>query len=457
MNLSENLKKIRKEHNLSQEQLAEKLGVSRQSVSKWESSQAYPEMDKMVQLCKIFNLNIDDLLNQDIKEINRNKQAKNNINKFIEDFLDFITTTIDMFGSFNFKTKIKCIFEQFIIVGILSLIYIIFGNLGHNIIHSLFSFVPNTVYYSIYHILEAVYLTICIIFTIVLLLHIFKTRYLDYYLNAKTEKSFKEEQIIENETPIITPKKELSTKPKEKIIIRNPNHSEYKFIISLLKCLLFIIKTIVAFIALAFCITLIVLAICFVILFLFIKTGGLFIGALITLISLITINIIILIMIYNFIIGQKAPKNILALIFICSLITMGGGIGLISINITDFKIINSVDNSNFINREKNLPMNNKIFFVDYNNKIEYIESTNQDIKIVYTSSIYYNLEIKQVDDGYYFYLSDNDSKQFELNKNIIQDINNKQIINYSNYKIYIYTTKENIKTLKTNLNKYYQS
>ena len=350
MNLSENLKKIRKEHNLSQEQLAEKLGVSRQSVSKWESSQAYPEMDKMVQLCKIFNLNIDDLLNQDIKEINRNKQAKNNINKFIEDFLDFITTTIDMFGSFNFKTKIKCIFEQFIIVGILSLIYIIFGNLGHNIIHSLFSFVPNTVYYSIYHILEAVYLTICIIFTIILLLHIFKTRYLDYYLNAKTEKSFKEEQIIENETPIITPKKELSTKPKEKIIIRNPNHSEYKFIISLLKCLLFIIKTIVAFIALAFCITLIVLAICFVILFLFIKTGGLFIGALITLISLITINIIILIMIYNFIIGQKATKNILALIFICSLITMGGGIGLISINITDFKIINSVDNSNFINR-----------------------------------------------------------------------------------------------------------
>ena len=56
MNLSENLKKIRKQHNLSQEQLAEKLGVSRQSVSKWESNQAYPEMDKMLQICQIFNL-----------------------------------------------------------------------------------------------------------------------------------------------------------------------------------------------------------------------------------------------------------------------------------------------------------------------------------------------------------------------------------------------------------------
>ena len=40
MNLSDNLKRIRKENNLSQEQLADKLGVSRQAVSKWESNQA---------------------------------------------------------------------------------------------------------------------------------------------------------------------------------------------------------------------------------------------------------------------------------------------------------------------------------------------------------------------------------------------------------------------------------
>ncbi len=40
MNLADNLKRIRKENNLSQEQLAEKLGVSRQAVSKWESGQS---------------------------------------------------------------------------------------------------------------------------------------------------------------------------------------------------------------------------------------------------------------------------------------------------------------------------------------------------------------------------------------------------------------------------------
>ena len=59
MSLGDNLKKLRRDTNMSQEQLAEKLNVSRQSVSKWESDIAYPEMDKMLQLCKIFNINID--------------------------------------------------------------------------------------------------------------------------------------------------------------------------------------------------------------------------------------------------------------------------------------------------------------------------------------------------------------------------------------------------------------
>ena len=58
---SENLKKIRKDNNLSQEQLADEIGVSRQAISKWESAVAYPEMDKIIILSEKFNLNIDDL------------------------------------------------------------------------------------------------------------------------------------------------------------------------------------------------------------------------------------------------------------------------------------------------------------------------------------------------------------------------------------------------------------
>ena len=107
--LSENLKRIRKDNNLSQEQLAEKLGVSRQSVSKWENGEAYPEMDKVLQLCKMFNLNIDELLNQDIKEVNENKQRKIYVDKYVGDFLDYITKVINLFSSMKFRDIVKCL------------------------------------------------------------------------------------------------------------------------------------------------------------------------------------------------------------------------------------------------------------------------------------------------------------------------------------------------------------
>ena len=104
---SENLKRIRKEHNLSQEQLAEELGVSRQAISKWESSTAYPEMDKIIALCDKFDLNIDDLLHRDIKEIKREEESKRTLNKTIDDFLKFITDTINLFSNMNLKVKLN--------------------------------------------------------------------------------------------------------------------------------------------------------------------------------------------------------------------------------------------------------------------------------------------------------------------------------------------------------------
>ena len=112
MKLSDNIKFIRKENNLSQEQLAEQLGVSRQAVSKWESGQSYPEMDKVLLICKLYNYNIDELMNENVKEVSETNQSKININKYIDDFFEFITKTIDMISSMKFKQKIKCFMEQ---------------------------------------------------------------------------------------------------------------------------------------------------------------------------------------------------------------------------------------------------------------------------------------------------------------------------------------------------------
>ncbi len=69
MKFGENLKLIRKNKNMSQDELAEKVNVTRQSVSKWENGEAYPEMNNILELCKIFNCKINDLVHTDMSDI----------------------------------------------------------------------------------------------------------------------------------------------------------------------------------------------------------------------------------------------------------------------------------------------------------------------------------------------------------------------------------------------------
>lgn len=62
MTLGERIQSYRKRAGLSQEALAERLGVSRQAVSKWEVDAAQPELDKVVALAKLFGITTDQLL-----------------------------------------------------------------------------------------------------------------------------------------------------------------------------------------------------------------------------------------------------------------------------------------------------------------------------------------------------------------------------------------------------------
>lgn len=62
MNLGEKILKLRKANGFSQDDLAERLNVTRQSVSKWESEQATPELDKVVRLAEVFDVDTDYLL-----------------------------------------------------------------------------------------------------------------------------------------------------------------------------------------------------------------------------------------------------------------------------------------------------------------------------------------------------------------------------------------------------------
>ena len=62
MTIGEKITHLRNAKGMSQETLADKLSVSRQSVSKWEMDQAQPQIDKILLLCEIFNISTDELL-----------------------------------------------------------------------------------------------------------------------------------------------------------------------------------------------------------------------------------------------------------------------------------------------------------------------------------------------------------------------------------------------------------
>lgn len=87
MNLGNNLFQARKKVGLSQETVAEKLGVSRQTVSKWETDETVPDIYQAKNLAKLYNLTLDELIEFDIdvkeieeviKNTNEEKEAKIN-------------------------------------------------------------------------------------------------------------------------------------------------------------------------------------------------------------------------------------------------------------------------------------------------------------------------------------------------------------------------------------------
>ena len=77
MKIGEKIYSLRKKHNLSQEELANELNVSRQTVSKWEVGESCPDFDKIVPLCELFGISTEELLrDKKIEEKTEEKQEK---------------------------------------------------------------------------------------------------------------------------------------------------------------------------------------------------------------------------------------------------------------------------------------------------------------------------------------------------------------------------------------------
>lgn len=128
MDFGKKLQELRKKNNYSQEELAELIGVARQTISKWELGETSPDLKQATILSKTLNVSIEELINNKVKENHTNKERKSLVNiigLFFIDFTAFIFFIIILLLIISlFLFSISCV-----IVGVCILLKINFANI----------------------------------------------------------------------------------------------------------------------------------------------------------------------------------------------------------------------------------------------------------------------------------------------------------------------------------------
>ena len=104
MNVGARIKKHREKQNISQEELALKVFVSRQTISNWETNKSYPDIKSLTMLSNIFHVTLDDFIKGDIEEMKR-IVSKEKIEKFnIMSYIFLVEMLIVMFSAYPLFT-----------------------------------------------------------------------------------------------------------------------------------------------------------------------------------------------------------------------------------------------------------------------------------------------------------------------------------------------------------------
>lgn len=111
MTFGEKITILRKENNLTQEQFAEMLNVSRQSVSKWELGLSFPDTEKLIRISKVFSCSLDYLLKDEIesKDVNQLRESDNTRRNY---YLGALYTYLSFAPLFGFLVGIYGIYHQ---------------------------------------------------------------------------------------------------------------------------------------------------------------------------------------------------------------------------------------------------------------------------------------------------------------------------------------------------------
>ena len=125
MTIAEKIKKLRKDNNMTQEDLAEKLNVSRQTISKWETDVVIPDADNIVSICKLFNITTDELLDYKVESVQKKRQFIIDMGVLLFGIIGFIVFAILLMTNQIDETSSVITINGYGIAAILFLILII--------------------------------------------------------------------------------------------------------------------------------------------------------------------------------------------------------------------------------------------------------------------------------------------------------------------------------------------
>lgn len=345
----------------------------------------------------------------------------------------------------KFKDIIKCLFEQTIISISILFMVLIFGVLLSELFHGVFFFIPHEYYYSVYNLFSSIYFVFAFIVGLCIMLHIFKIRYLDYFVIEERNIEEKVEEKVKEE-------KKVFERKEEKVIIRDQKDSKNGFISLFVKSILYMIKFFALLFGISFSASLVGLVVALVLSFVIAKSGLVFIGILLLILGCIFINLIVLNIIYNFLRSIKSKTKIMMFIFISSLVLFGVGIGLTCLGFLEFEYISEEENPNYIETTEVIKMNDD-YYIEHMYNVEFIESSNSDLKLVFVHPDFYDIECIISNGGIWF--NDYNIDGIKIINRIIDDFNDRKIMEYGYFKVKVYTNKENIIKLKDNRNKFY--
>lgn len=449
MNFASNLQKLRKDKNMSQEALAEKLDVTRQSVSKWESGVTYPEMDKLISICKIFNVDMDTLVNGDVGVEKQEKETTINTRDILDKFNTVMKKIVCLFESMSFKEIIEFLVTIFLLV-----IIIIVGTIPKDIIENLIgtnllegiTYVGptlNTLFRLIVDILYSV-------FSIVIFVYVLKIKYLDRIkIKEDTDKE------------IVAKVKEKRVEEVEKVIIKDNSSNSNSLTRLLAKIIIYIIKFFVVLFLVIPLIGIVVLAVMLGFEVLFVFKGLPLIGILLWTVACIIISALCFEVPLNFVINHKNNYRRVMITLLISLIIIIIGSIIFAFEFFSITYVDDLPND-VKTREvtETLPMSNEFSTIGYYpDEINYVVDDTLTDKVLVNVTYYdylinNNIEIEMHNNNLLVYMDS--PKEFSF-KNAIDkisdDIKDGKVYNYdklNEYKVTIKTSSNNINIIKNN-------